>query len=510
MSTALRTVLPRRVLDGFGRAVNVSCRHVAPRSIEELARVVESASREGMTVGFRGSGRSYGDASLNGRGVVVDTTALGRMLNWDPVNGIVDAEPGLTIEGLWRRTIEDGYWPAVVPGTMFPTLAGCVSMNIHGKNNFKVGPFGDHVLEIDLLKASGEIITCSRTKNPEIFHAAIGGFGLLGAVTRVRLKLKKVESGMLRVNAFYAKNLDHMFDIFEERLGDSDYLVGWVDSFASGDATGRGEVHQAHYLHEGEDPEGRASLHVERQGLPPTIMGFPRAHLWRFMRPFCNDPGWQFVSALKSFMAMLSDGKSYLQSHVAFAFLLDYVPNWRLAYGPTGFIQYQIFVPHETARETMKAILKLQQDRGLPNYLSVLKRHRPDPFLMTHALDGWSMAMDFRVTESNHEKLWKLTEEMSELIVGAGGKFYFAKDAVLRPRDVERAYETEKVDRFFALKKELDPNGLFETELARRIFGSRLDATATGTQKTESDARPYREKSDAPPSSEPIETRSTA
>ena len=49
---------------------------------------------------------------------------------------MIEAEPGLTIEGLWRRTIQDGYWPAVVPGTMLPTLGGCLAMNIHGKNNF--------------------------------------------------------------------------------------------------------------------------------------------------------------------------------------------------------------------------------------------------------------------------------------------------------------------------------------------------------------------------------------
>lgn len=480
MSTELRTVLPRRVLDGFGRAVSRSCRHVAPQSVEELASVVAAASREGMTVGFRGSGRSYGDASLNGRGVVVDTTAFNRMLNWDPVNGIVDAEPGLTIEGLWRRTIEDGWWPAVVPGTMFPTLAGCVSMNIHGKNNFKMGPFGEHVLELDLLRADGTIVTCSRSENSEIFHAAIGGLGLLGAITRVRLKLKKIDSGMLRVNALYARNMDHMFDIFEERLPDSDYLVGWVDCTAGEPALGRGEVHQAHYLHEGEDPEGRASLHVERQGLPPTIMGVPRSILWRFMRPFMNDVGVQLVNGMKSFMAWAKDGNSYLQSHVAFAFLLDYVPNWRLSYGPTGFIQYQIFVPHETARATMKEILRVQQARKMPNYLGVLKRHRPDPFLMTHALDGWSMAMDFRVTDSNRDRLWKLTEEMTEIVVAAGGKFYFAKDAVLRPNDVARAYETEKVDRFFALKRQLDPNGVFETELARRLFGERIERPVLG------------------------------
>ncbi|MEO8801283.1 MAG: D-arabinono-1,4-lactone oxidase, partial [Polyangiaceae bacterium] len=198
--------------------------------------------------------------------------------------------------------------------------------------------------------------------------------------------------------------------------------------------------------------------------------------LWRFMQPFMNDYGVRLVNAAKSFMAYAKDGNSYLQSHVAFAFLLDYVPNWRLAYGRGGFIQYQIFVPNETARETFKDILRVQQAHKMPNYLGVMKRHRPDPFLMTHALDGWSMAMDFRVTDSNRERLWKLTEEMTEIVVAAGGKFYFAKDAVLRPKDIERAYDPQKVDRFFAIKREMDPDGLFVTDLARRIFGARLAA----------------------------------
>ncbi|MEO7111481.1 MAG: FAD-dependent oxidoreductase, partial [Polyangiaceae bacterium] len=149
MSTALRIDLPRRVLGGFGRSVNASCRHVAPCSQEDLARVLDSASREGLTIGFRGSGKSYGDASLNSRGVIVDTTRMNKMISWDPIAGILEGEPGLTIEGVWRRTLEDGYWPAVVPGTMFPTLAGCTSMNIHGKNNFKVGSFGEQIVDLD-------------------------------------------------------------------------------------------------------------------------------------------------------------------------------------------------------------------------------------------------------------------------------------------------------------------------------------------------------------------------
>lgn len=471
--TPFRAHAPWRVLDGFGRSVRAACRYVEPKSVEDLAFALQQAQSEGLTVAFRGSGRSYGDASLNTGGMVVDATGLDRLLDWNPTTGVLEAEAGLTIEGLWRRTIEDGYWPAVVPGTMRPTLGGCVAMNIHGKNNFRVGPFGDHVLELDLLTPQGELLTLNRSQNAELFHAVIGGLGMLGAVTRVKLKLKKVESGKLRVECISGKNLDAMMDAFEQRLSHADYLVGWVDCFASGKSLGRGQVHSAHYLHEGEDPEGAASFHVERQGLPGSILGVPKSELWRVMRLFSNKPLWSLINALKYHSSWRQHGTSYLQSHVAFAFLLDYIPNWRLAYGPGGFIQYQVFVPHATARETLKDVLRLCQQAKMPSFLGVLKRHRPDPFLLTHALDGWSMAMDFPVTGKNRNALWALTEQLTERVLASGGKFYFAKDSVLRKGDVERAYGRDRLDQFLALKQQHDPNGMLSSDLWSRALAPR-------------------------------------
>ena len=464
----LRDAAPLRVLDGFGRAVRAVCRYVAPRSIEELTATMQRARAEGLTVTFRGAGRSYGDAALNASGLVVDTTFLTRVHRWEPATGIIDADPGVTIEGVWRRTIEDGYWPAVVPGTMHPTLAGCVSMNVHGKNNFRAGPFGDHVLDLDLLTAAGDILRCSRDEHPEIFHAAIGGLGLLGAITRVRLKLKRIESGRLRVETLAARNLDELFDRFEAHLPDADYVVGWIDCFARRAALGRGVIHVANYLTAAEDPEAAVSLHVERQGLPPRIMGVPRSVLWRFMRLFTNDPGVALVNAAKFFTSRLQDGHTYLQSHVAFAFLLDYVPDWRLAYGLGGFIQYQIFVPHAEARACMRDVLELCQQDGRCSYLGVLKRHRPDAFLLSHAVDGWSLALDFPVPPGQRARLWALTERLTERVLAAGGRFYFAKDAVLRPADVEQAYGRDRLDRFVALKRQLDPHHLLSSDLWAR------------------------------------------
>jgi decaprenylphospho-beta-D-ribofuranose 2-oxidase len=469
---SLRAHAPWRVLHGFGRAVRAACRYAAPQTVEELAETLRRASAEGLTVAFRGAGRSYGDAALNGQGLVVDVSALRQVLRWEPETGVMDTQPGLTIEDLWRGTIANGFWPAVVPGTMRPTLGGCVSMNVHGKNNFKAGPFGDHVLDLDLLTANGELLRCSRTEHPDVFHAAIGGLGLLGVITRVKLRLIPVESGLVRVQPITTRHLDETFDAFESKLPTSDYLVGWIDCFARGGSLGRGVLHAANYLKPGEDPDPAATLNPERQGLPSRVYGLPMSSLWRLMRLMTNDPGVSLVNTLKFHSSRWEHGRSYLQSHAGFAFLLDYVPGWRLAYGRGGFIQYQVFVPHGTARACLRDVLERCQRAGIRSYLGVLKRHRPDDFLLSHALDGWSLALDFRVTESNRQRLWALTDALTERVLDAGGTFYFAKDAVLNAAQVRRAYGERRVQQFLAIKARLDPQGLLANDLWRRAIAS--------------------------------------
>jgi hypothetical protein len=97
-----------------------------------------------------------------------------------------------------------------------------------------------------------------------------------------------------------------------------------------------------------------------------------------------------------------------------------------------------------------------------------MKRHRPDPFLLTHSVDGYSLAMDFPARQ--RERLWALCHQLSDRVTAAGGKFYFAKDLVLRPVDVERAFGSDRLATFFALKRRLDPGGLLKSDLMRRAL----------------------------------------
>ncbi len=463
-----------RYVEAWGMSSGAYSRVLSPMSVAEIRAAFELARRAGVSLALRGTGNSYGDAATNERGFVLDLSRMNRILAFDPATGIVEVEPGVTVRQLWQHILPHGWWPRVVSGTSFPTIAGIAAMNIHGKNNFAVGTIGDAILEFDLVLPSGEVRSCSREREQDLFHAAIGGFGMLGAMSRIVLQTKKVYSGELEVHAFANRNLAEMMDYMEAFKPTADYLVGWVDCFARGDALGRGQVHRAQYLHEGEDAHPEETLSVSHQEVPTSILGFPKSELWRFLRLVNNDPGMRALNAVKYWLGRLEAMSPPRRwTHNEFAFLLDYVPNWKWSYGRvpgSGLIQFQPFVPHDRAHAVFSEILRKNQEARVVPYLGVFKRHRPDPFWLTHAVDGWSFAMDFKVTPATRERLWEHCAALSELVLAAGGKFYFAKDSVIGAAAPERMFPRERLDAFIRLKRELDPEELLQTDLWRRVF----------------------------------------
>jgi hypothetical protein len=93
---------------------------------------------------------------------------------------------------------------------------------------------------------------------------------------------------------------------------------------------------------------------------------------------------------------------------------------------------------------------------------------------MTHAVDGFSLALDFPVTTRNQKALWKMCHRFDEIVLDAGGRFYFAKDLTLRPQIAERLFGEERLAQLFRLKNTHDPEFLLQTNLARRLFPERL------------------------------------
>ncbi len=456
-------------LENFGHSLKTSSYRIPIKKPEDIYEAFQLAKKLGLKVTARGTGLSYNDASLNGGGIVLDMRGMNRIAEWNPATGVVRCESGVTLEQLWQKVEPDGWWPPVVSGTMKTTLGGCLSANIHGKNNFQVGPIGEHVLEFSAMLPSGAVVTCTPKKNADLFYAMIGGLGMLGVFTSITLKMKHIYSGLISVDARPVHNLhEHLNDLLEN-APKNDYIVGWLDTFPGGRSLGRGQIHAARNLKEGEDPNAQETLNLSYQHLPDRLFGvMPKSSLHYFMSPFVNNPGWRMVNIAKYVSALRKH--TFRQSHAAFHFLLDYVPNWERSFGRGGLIQYQSFVPKETAEEAWRAMLQLSQKRGLPSYLGVTKRHRPDKFLLTHAVDGFSLALDFKVTDKNRAKLSQMLQEFDGIVLDAGGRFYFAKNSETSAESTRSFLGDATIAKFKQLKKRCDPSGLLESDLYRRIF----------------------------------------
>jgi FAD/FMN-containing dehydrogenase len=459
-------------LENFGHSLVSPSYLYRPSHVEQVQELFEQARLTGFKIGLRGASRSYGDAALNAGGVMLDFRRMNRILEWDPAKGIIKVEPGVTIQQLWHYILEDGWWPPVVPGTMAPTIGGCLAMNVHGKNNVQAGTLGEHVLLFEALLPSGETVTCSPEANEDLFYAMIGGLGMLGMFTAIQLQMKRVYSGDLWVEAWAAPDLQTQLDEVDRCKGTNDYIVGWLDTTAKGPALGRGQLHSADYLTPEEETTPTRTLNVDYQTLPDNLFGvMPKSMTWMFMRPFMNNVGVWGVNTGKYWTSRtIGHQKRFRQSFAAFNFLLDYVPNWERSYGRGGLIQFQSFIPTDTAYEAFGESLLLTHRRRLPSYLGVVKRHRPDRFLLSHAVDGFSLALDFRITRSNRAAINQMAQDLSEIVLAAGGRFYFAKDSTLTPEMVERFLGRETLDRFFAIKQRCDPDNLLQTDLYRRCF----------------------------------------
>lgn len=457
-------------LENFGHSLSAQSYLVQPRSAEEIYSAFQLAKKMGVTVTARGAGRSYNDAALAGGGVVLDMSAMNQILEWNQATGQIRCEPGVTLEQLWQHVEPHGWWPPVVSGTMKTTLGGCLAANIHGKNNFKMGPIGEHVVEFTAVLPTGAEIVCTPTKNADLFYAMISGYGMLGIFVSITLQMKRIHSGLLTVDALPVHNLREQLSVLLDGAPNHDYIVGWLDTMTGGKSLGRGQIHAARYLHEGEDPNPQETMKLKNQILPPRIFGvFPKGLLHYFMRPFGNNLGWRGVNTAKYIASLRKH--TFRQPHAAFHFLLDYVPNWELSYGRGGLIQYQSFLPKETAEAAWTDILQLSIKNRLPSYLGVTKRHRPDKFLLTHSVDGFSLAMDFKVTDGTRTKLRSMLHDFDKIVLANGGRFYFAKNSETTAETALAFYGKETVDKFKKLKKRCDPNGLLESDLYRRIFG---------------------------------------
>ncbi|OEL16884.1 Cytokinin dehydrogenase 7 [Dichanthelium oligosanthes] len=188
-----------RASTDFGQMVKAAPEAVFhPRTPADIAALIRfsASSPAPFPVAPRGQGHSWRGQSLAPGGVVVDMRSLGRGHRARINVSAAGAEPYVDAGGeqLWndvlRATLKHGLAPRVWTDYLRLTVGGTLSNAGIGGQAFRHGPQIANVDELDVVTGTGEMVTCSRDMNSDLFLAALGGLGQFGVITRARIRLE--------------------------------------------------------------------------------------------------------------------------------------------------------------------------------------------------------------------------------------------------------------------------------------------------------------------------------
>jgi len=167
---------------------------VAPSSVEELAKVLKSATEEQRVVNVVGGGTRQGYGSPPPPDLVLETSGLAGIEEWDPDDLTVTVGAGTQVAELEAALAERSQTAVLpeVPGRS--TVGGVVSAGVSSLRRARLLGTRERMLEVRLVTGDGRMIrgggrVVKNVSGYDLPRLVVGAFGSLGVITSVCLKL---------------------------------------------------------------------------------------------------------------------------------------------------------------------------------------------------------------------------------------------------------------------------------------------------------------------------------
>lgn len=184
-----RVTLSKDTFYDVARLHPTSVREVRSETKEEdLIAVVNDARAKGLKVSISGSQHSQGGHTYYPDAVVLDMKSFNAVKSFDAKAKTITVEAGATWQDVQDYIAPHKLAVQRMQSSYVFTVGGTLSANAHGRD-LDGSSVIESVRQLRLLKADGSVVTISRTKNPELFTAAIGGYGMFGVILDVTLDL---------------------------------------------------------------------------------------------------------------------------------------------------------------------------------------------------------------------------------------------------------------------------------------------------------------------------------
>jgi decaprenylphospho-beta-D-ribofuranose 2-oxidase len=471
-------------------SLHAECLVAYPETEAECRESLHFSQQNKLSVCARGGGYSYGDVILNDRNLLLDTSKMDRILEFDKDNGFITVEPGARLVDILQTVLHHRYVLASLPSESTITVAGAIGTNVNGRDGWRMGNFGDQVVSLELLTASGEPIHVDRNNNAELFRAVIGGMGLLGIIVRATLKLHRIPSPFLKISRTPVHDIRDLLQHLEEVEANSDFGIIWVDTCARGGKLGRSVVHATEWVDSDATSDelknqvaasiGRLEKRLRQAKMVLPISKFIVTAMLEIQKvsvPMFNAL-YFFYSRIRHRLHSADNVESFLRYNFDASFI---IPSAKTVCGPYGYT-IQLTIPRSEAREAMSEMLVLCQASPCFPAKLIMRIHRNDDHLISFCEDGYSLNFELHPKKRHVERMNRFVDDLVECVIRHGGKVHLAKDHILNREQFQRLFP--KHVEFLKIKRRMDPDELFQSDLYRRLL---RDTEAAGSAATIAD-----------------------
>lgn len=459
-------------LHGWGRTAPTRAQVLSTEDLDTIVAAVKQVADDNADkpdhlkrgVIARGMGRSYGDPAQNAGGLVIDMQPFNKIHSIDPDNALVVVDGGVTLDQLMKTALPYGLWVPVLPGTRQVTIGGAIGPDIHGKNHHSAGSFGNHVVSMDLLVASGEILTLKPEGSEddpdgELFWATVGGMGLTGIIVQATIRMTKTETAFFIADGDLTSNFDETIEFHADGSeANYTYSSAWFDAISPEPKLGRaaisrGSLATLDQLKELAPKLAKDPLKFSAPQLITVPDIFPNFTMNKLTMKAVGQAWW-----LKS-----GEYRGQVQNLTQFYQPLDLIGEWNRGYGSRGFLQYQFVVPREATSE-LKSIVRSIQASGHYSALNVFKLFgEGNRAPLSFPMPGWNICVDFPIKPG----LGHFLDELDKRVLDFGGRLYLAKESRTSAEKFHQMYP--QMQSWLNTRNEIDPTGVFASDMSRRL-----------------------------------------
>lgn len=364
----------------------------------------------------------------------------------------------------WHQVIATldplGFSPAVMQSNSDFGVASTFCVNAHGWP-VPYGPFGSTVRTIKLMTADGTILECSRTKNPELFGLAMGGYGLFGIIVEVEAEMTENLYLRPKFDVMPAENFARRFT----RVIDTDPKVKM--------AYGRLNVERANFFKE--------ALMITYRAEPVPKEGLPKAGRGGFMSSVSREVyraqiGSETAKRARWFAETVAGPRTSSGLGTRNTFMNEPVSNLAGRDKHRTDILHEYFVPPERFVEFLAACREIIPPRKA-EFLNVTLRYvaADDTSVLAFAPTrrvAAVMSLSQEITPEADAEMLQMTEALIERVIALGGAFYLPYRLHARRDQVERAYAN--AGHFVDRKHYYDPGWLFRNAMWDTYFAPLL------------------------------------